>query len=61
MKEVYVGIDAHKDENVFGSAVEGRCKEELIGKCSADLNRTIAFIRKFQKKHEFAKEQLHIC
>lgn len=61
MKKVYVGIDAHKDENVFGSAVEGRGKEELIGKCSADLNRTITFIRKFQKKHELAKEQLHIC
>jgi transposase len=61
MREVYLGIDAHKDENVFGSAFEGRDREELVGKCSADLNRTITFIRTFMKKNNLAKEQLHIC
>ncbi len=61
MKKVYVGIDAHKDENIFGSALAGRTKEELIGKCSADLNRTISFIRSFMKKNNLTKEQLHIC
>ena len=61
MKKVYVGIDAHKDENVFGSAFEGRAQEELIGKCSADMNRTITFIRSFMKRNNLTKEQLHIC
>jgi len=61
MKEVYLGIDAHKEENVFGSAVEGRSKEELIGKCSADMNRTLTFIRKFMKQRSLVKGQLHIC
>jgi transposase len=61
MNKVYVGIDAHKEENVFGSAFDGRAQEELIGKCSADLNRTITFMRSFMKKNNLAKEQLHIC
>lgn len=61
MKKVYVGIDTHKDENVFGSAHDGRCKGELIGKCSADMNRTLTFIRTFMKKNNLTKEQLHIC
>jgi len=61
MKEVYVGIDAHKVENVFGSAFAGRGKEELVGKCSADMNRTLTFIRTFMKKNNLTKEQLHLC
>lgn len=50
MREVYVGIDTHKDENLFGDAFDGRCKSELIGKCSADMNRTLTFIRTYMKK-----------
>ena len=61
MKEVYLGIDAHKDENVFGYALTGRGNSEQAGSCSADINRTITFIRKFMKRHELVKEQLHIC
>ena len=61
MKEVYLGIDVHKDENVFGSAEAGRSPEKLIGKCSADLNRSLTFVRAFMKKNNLAKEQLHIC
>ena len=61
MKQVYVGIDTHKDENVFGAAADGRCEGELIGKCSTDLNRTLTFIRRYMKKNELTKEQLHIC
>ena len=59
MKEVYVGIDVHKDENVFGSAKEDRSAPEIIGQCSTDLNRTLAFIRKYMKKHNLTKQQLH--
>ena len=50
MKEVCVGIDVHKDENIFGSAFDGRTKGELIGKCSVDINRTLSFIRSYMKK-----------
>jgi hypothetical protein len=41
MNKVYVGIDVHKDENVFGSAKDARSAPELIGQCSTDLNRTL--------------------
>ena len=61
MKEVYVGIDVHKEENVFGLAEAGRGAEKLLGKCSADLNRSLAFIRAFMKKNNLTKEQLQIC
>ncbi|QBG45878.1 transposase [Verrucomicrobia bacterium S94] len=61
MKEVYVGIDVHKDENVFGSAFDGRCRGELIGKCSADMNRTLTFIRRYMKNNNLTKEKLHLC
>lgn len=61
MNEAYIGIDAHKESNELASAFTGRANAELIGKVSADLNRTITAIRKFQKKHGLAKEQIHIC
>jgi transposase len=61
MKEVYIGIDAHKESNQLAYAFEGREKATLIGKVSADLNRTLDTLRKFQKKHDLTKEQLHIC
>ena len=61
MKKAYIGIDTHKDTNVLGFAFEGRGKAELIGRVSADLNRTLDAIRKFMKKHKLEKEQLHIC
>lgn len=59
MKEVYVGIDVHKDENVFGLACNDRTPPELMGQCSTDLNRTITFIRRLMKKYDLAKEQMH--
>ncbi|MBE9534755.1 MAG: hypothetical protein IMF03_07120 [Proteobacteria bacterium] len=61
MKKVYIGIEAHKESNRLGSDFEGRDEPELIGKVSADLNRTEDALRKFQKMHELKKEQLHIC
>ena len=50
MKKVYMGIDTHKDSNVLEFAFEGRGKAELIGRVSADLNRTLDAIRKFMPK-----------
>ena len=61
MKEVYIGIDTHKDTNKFAYAFSGRDPAKLIGSVSADLNRTLDALRRFQKKHSLAKEQLHIC
>ena len=61
MKKVYIGIDAHKESNLLAHAFEGRDDAQLIGKVSADLNRTVDALRKFQKKHDLEKEQLHIC
>lgn len=61
MNEVYIGIDTHKESNVLASAFAGRDEPKLIGKVSADLNRTLDALRKFQRKHSLTKEQLHIC
>ena len=60
MEEAYIGIDAHKDSNVIGFAMDGRERPELAGKDSADLNRIVDALRKFQQKHNLGKEQLHI-
>ena len=60
MREVYIGIDAHKETNKLAYAFGGRDPAKLIGSVSADLNRTLDALRKFQKKHDLAKEQLHI-
>ena len=41
MKEVYIGIDAHKDTNKLASAFDGRENAQLIGTVSADIPRSI--------------------
>jgi transposase len=61
MSGVYIGIDTHKDTNKLAYAFSGRDPAKLIGSVSADLNRTLDALRKFQKKHELSKDQLHIC
>jgi hypothetical protein len=61
MKKVYIGIDAHKETNSMASAFAGREKPELIGKFSADLDRFLTGLRKFQKKHDLAKEDMMLC
>lgn len=61
MTQVYIGIDTHKATNQLAHAFEGRDKPENIGRVSADLNGTVDAIRRFQKKHDLKKDQLHIC
>ena len=61
MTKVYIGIDAHKESNLLAHAFAGRDEPRLIGKVSADLNRTLDALRPFQKKHDLTREQLHIC
>jgi len=41
--------------------LRGREKAAVIGKVSADLNRTVAALRKFQKDRDLERGQLHIC
>ena len=45
----------------MASAFAGRDKPETIGKFSADLDRFIAGLRKFQKKHELKKDEIALC
>jgi transposase len=61
MKEVYIGIDAHKDSNTLSYAFAGREPARSLGSVSADLNRTLDALRRFQKKHTLERGQLHIC
>ncbi|MCK5676073.1 MAG: IS110 family transposase [Verrucomicrobia bacterium] len=61
MKKVYIGIDAHKETNSMASAFAGREKPETIGKYSADLDRFIAGLRKFQKKQDLKKDEISLC
>ena len=61
MKKVYIGIDTHKETNSMASAFAGREKPEIIGKYSADLDRFLTGLRKFQKKHDLSKEQIMLC
>ena len=61
MKKVYIGIDTHKESNVLASAFAGRDEPQHLGKISADLNRFIDWLRKFQKKHDLGKDEIELC
>ena len=61
MKKVYIGIDAHKATNSIALAFSGTSEPQIHGKCSADLERFIAVIRKLRKKHGWAKEEMALC
>jgi hypothetical protein len=61
MKKVYIGIDAHKESNLLAHAFSGREDAVLIGRVSADLNRTVDAIRKFQKEHGLEKDEIALC
>lgn len=61
MKKVYIGIDAHKATNSLALAFSGQEDPQFHGKCSADLERFIAVIRKLQKKHGWVKEEMALC
>ena len=50
--------NGHGSTNSMASAFSGREKPELIGRYSADLNRFLEGVRKFQKQHDLAKEEL---
>ena len=61
MTKVYLGIDAHKESNVLASAFAGRDEPQHLGKISADLDRTLTWLRKFQKQHDLGKDEIELC
>ena len=61
MKKVYIGVDAHKETNSIALAFAGRDKPEFYGKCSADLDRFLAALRKIQKQHDLKKDEIELC
>lgn len=61
MKEVYIGIDAHKESNTVALAFAGSEPPELYGKVSADLRGFEATLRKILKKYDFSKEDVALC
>jgi transposase len=61
MTKVYIGIDAHKESNALACAFSGREKPQYLGKVTADLNRFLDRLRKFQKQHDLKKEEIELC
>ena len=61
MKQLSIGMDVHKESNVLALAFAGREAPLIYGKCSADLDSSIATLRKIQKKYELAKEDIELC
>ena len=61
MKKVYIGIDTHKETNSLALAFAGRDEPQFHGKCSADLDRTLAVLRKIQKLHDLEKVEIGLC
>lgn len=61
MKKLSIGIDAHKETNVFGLAFNDMKPSLLHGKASADLNSTVDAIRRILKKYDLKKEDVKIC
>jgi transposase len=61
MTKVYLGIDAHKESNALASAFSGRDEPQYLGKVSADLNRFLERLRKFQKQHDLKKDEIELC
>ena len=61
MKEAYIGIDAHKDQNVVALAFAGRGEPELYGKAPADLDAFERVLRRILAKYGLDKEDVAIC
>ena len=61
MKKAYLGIDAHKDQNVIAIALAGRGDPELYGKAPADLDAFVRVLRRVLEKYGLSKEDVSIC
>jgi hypothetical protein len=61
MKKAYIGIDAHKEQNVIAIALAGREDPVLYGKAPADLDAFVRVLRRVLEKYGLAKEEGSIC
>lgn len=61
MKKAYLGIDAHKDNNIIATALAGRGDPELYGKAPADLDAFVRVLRRVLEKYGLSKEDVSIC
>ena len=61
MKKAYLGIDAHKDQNVIAIALAGRGDPELYGKAPADLDAFVRVLRRILAKYGLEKEDVGVC
>ena len=61
MKKAYLGIDAHKEQNVIALAFSGRGDLELYGKAPADLDAFVRVLRRVQEKYGLSKEEVSVC
>ena len=61
MKKAYLGIDAHKEQNVVAIAFAGRGDPELYGKTPADLDAFVRVLRRVLAKYGLTKEDVALC
>lgn len=61
MKKAYLGIDAHKDNNLIAIALAGREAPELYGKAPADLDGFERVLRRVLAKYGLEKADVAIC
>lgn len=61
MKKAYLGIDAHKANNVIAIALAGRGDPELYGKAPADLDAFVRVLRRVLAKYGLTKEDVALC
>ncbi len=61
MKKAYLGIDAHKENNVIAIALAGRGDPELYGKAPADLDAFVRVLRRVLAKYGLEKEEVALC
>lgn len=61
MKKAYLGIDAHKENNVIAIAFAGREEPVLYGKAPADLDAFVRVLRRVLAKYGLEKEDVAIC
>ena len=50
MKKAYLGIDAHKENNLIAIALAGRADPEVYGKAPADLDAFVRVLRRVLAK-----------
>ncbi len=61
MKKAYIGLDVHKTTISLAIAFCGAEDAISYGKCSSDVNRFIAALRRLLKKYSLEKKDVRIC